>query len=229
MIVATLSRAGRVGEAGRAWRTAALPDTGPGCLDLDGQSWREMEALCCARLLLLTARGNFGAVRELARDLLSLANARCVRRAALRALALAVSLEWQAGNESPAVSHAAAYLALFAETDYARSLVREGEAAVQALRALLDADPKSPYRAAARKLLDAIEAPGPAAPALSLRETEVLGRLETETDLQIAEALGITRDGVRYYVKRLFEKLEVRNRFADARRAKLLGILPAED
>ena len=227
--VATLSRAGRVGEAGRAWRTAALPDTEPGCLDLDGQSWREMEALCCARLRLLTARGKFGAARALAGELLQLANARGLRRTAMRALALAMSLEWQAGNESAAVSHAAAYLALFAETDYARSLVSEGEAAAKALRALLEVRPKSPHRATARTLLDAIEAPEPAAPMLSLREAEVLGRLETETDLQIARALGITRDGVRYYVKRLFEKLEVRSRFAAVRRARRLGILPDEN
>ena len=227
--VSTLSNAGRVGEAGRAWRTAALPDTGPGCLDLDNQSWREMEALCCARLRLLTARGKFGAARVLARDLLKLANARGLRRTAMRALALAMSLEWQAGDESAAVSHAAAYAALFAETDYARSIVREAEAASPVLRALLHAHPESPHRAAARTLLDAVEAPEPAAPALSVREADVLSRLETETDKQIAEALGITRDGVRYYVKRLFEKLEVHSRFAAARRARLLGILPAED
>ena len=227
--VSTLSSAGRVDEAGRAWRAAALPDTGPGCLDLDKQSWREMEALSCARLRLLIARGKFGSARELARDLTKLANARGLRRTAMRALALAMSLEWRAGDEAGAVSHAAAFLALFAETDYARAMVREREAAAPVLRALLDTHPKSPHRAAARTLLDAIETREPAAPALSVREAEVLRRLETETDVQIAQALGITRDGVRYYVKRLFAKLEVRSRFAAARRARLLGILPADD
>ncbi len=57
----------------------------------------------------------------------------------------------------------------------------------------------------------------------------MLSRLATETGVQIVQALGITRDGVRYYVKRLFDKLQVRSRFAAARRARPLGILPADD
>ena len=227
--VSTLSTAGRVGEAERAWRIAALPDSGPGCLDLHSQSWREMEALACARLRLLTARGDFDAARALAGELMKLANARGLRRTAMRALALAMSLEWRAGKRAAAVSRAAAFLALLAETDYGRSLVREGDVAAAVLRDLLDTRPKSPHRAAARMLLDAIETREPAVPALSVREAGVLSRLETETDVQIAQALGITRDGVRYYVKRLFDKLQVRSRFAAARRARLLGILPADD
>ena len=229
LTVSTLSSAGRVGEAERAWRTAELPDAEPGCLDLDKQSWREMEALSCARLRLLTARGEFDAARTLAHELTRLATARGLRRTAMRALALAMSLEWRAGEKAAAVAHGAAFLALFDATDYARSLVRERAVAGSVLRALLEAHPKSPHRAAARALLDAIETREPAAPALSVREAEVLSRLETETDIQIAQALGITRDGVRYYVKRLFDKLRVRSRFAAARRARLLGILPADD
>ena len=227
--VSTLSNAGRVGEADRAWRIAALPDTAPGCLDLDSQSWREMEALSCARLRLLAARGEFAAARALAHELTKLANARSLRRTAMRALALSMSLEWRAGKKAAAVSHAAAFLALFAETDYGRALIREREVAAPVLWALIEARPKSPHRAAARALLDAIETPEPAPPVLSVREAEVLSRLETETDIQIARAMGITRDGVRYYVKRLFAKLKVRSRFAAARRARLLGILPADE
>ena len=227
--VSTLSLAGRIAEAERAWRTAALPDTDSGCLDLDGQSWREMEALSCARVRLLSALGAFDDARVLARELTRTANARGLRRTAMRALALSLSLAHHAGNRSSAVAHAEEYLALFAETDYARPVVRERDVAAAVLREFLDARPDSTHRTAAQVLLEAAERLEPPPPALSVREADVLRRLETESDAQIAAALGITRDGVRYYVKRLFGKLEVRSRFAAARRARILGILPAED
>ena len=41
------------------WRLRELPEDSRGCLDLTGQSWREMEALSCARLRILTARERF--------------------------------------------------------------------------------------------------------------------------------------------------------------------------
>ena len=48
--IMVLALAGRVRDAERSWRLDELPDDPDGCLDLDGQSWREMEALSCARL-----------------------------------------------------------------------------------------------------------------------------------------------------------------------------------
>ena len=96
------------------------------------------------------------------------------------------------------------------------------------LRDFLEEHPESRHRAYAETLLEATERRPPPAPALSAREAEVLRRLETENDAQIAAALGITRDGVRYYVKRLFAKLEVRSRFVAAQRARTLGLLPKD-
>ena len=43
--VSVLVSAGRAAEAERAWRLEELPEAPEGCLDLSGQSWREMEAL----------------------------------------------------------------------------------------------------------------------------------------------------------------------------------------
>ena len=44
-----LATAGRVGYAEQDWRLRGLPEDGRGCLDLTGQSWREMEALSSVR------------------------------------------------------------------------------------------------------------------------------------------------------------------------------------
>lgn len=57
---------GQIDRAARAWRGAGLPEDLPKLLDLDNQSWREMEAIACARIRLLAARDEFESARELA-------------------------------------------------------------------------------------------------------------------------------------------------------------------
>ena len=53
---------------------------------------------------------------------------------------------------------------------------------------------------------------------LGAREREVLERLERQREKEIADALGLTMHGVRYYHRGLFSKLEVR-------RARELGLI----
>ena len=53
----------RLEEAGRAWRRDKLPEDSEGCVDLAGQTWREMEAVSCARLRWLIAMERFGEAR----------------------------------------------------------------------------------------------------------------------------------------------------------------------
>ena len=169
------------GETERTWRDGALPDSDDGCLDLRGQSWREMEALACARLRLLAGAGRFAARRFAGEP---------------------------AGNRRAARERLAEFLRLFAETDYARSLVRHREAA------------------AALALLDATRTPETAGlPRLSVRERDVLARLDRR-DREIAGTFGLSHDGVRYHVRRLFRKLEVHSRREAVRRARELGIMP---
>ena len=48
--VSLLAAAGRIGDGEEAWALDDLPEEAEDCLDLTGQSWREMEALSCARL-----------------------------------------------------------------------------------------------------------------------------------------------------------------------------------
>ena len=234
--VALLAEAGRVGEAERQWRTAGLPASDEGCVDLEGQSWREMEALSCARVRLRTASGDFDDGRHLVRRLDELASDRGLRRTRMRALALAMAIEVSAGRTAASVRPVEAFLGLYGETDYARPLVREGEAATVALEAYLDRAAYSPHRAAAKALHAAAEALHAAArtgsatlvPSLSARELQVLARLESQTDREIGVAIGLTVDGVRYHVKRLFEKLDARDRHAACHRARALGIVLPE-
>ena len=185
-----------------------------------------MDVLSCARLRLCTARGEFEAGRRLAGDPLAAVRQRGLRRTQMRALAQAMAHEHAAGEPDLAAEHLATFLRLFAETDYARPMVRERASAVPVLTRFLDADAASPRAKRAAVLLVAARAgEADTVPALTSRELEVLRQLETRTDWQIAAALGVTLAGVRYQVQRLFAKLGVCGRQFAVERARSLGIL----
>ena len=226
LFIATLVTAGRVEEADAHWRDQALPQSPEGCVDLAGQSWREMEVVSSARLRLCTARGDFEAGRCLVTELLAVTRQRGLRRTEMRALGQAMAHEHAAGRPDLALEHLAAFLRLFAKTDYARPIVRERVSAVPVLTEFLETGPDLQLEDLAADLLMAARmADSDAIPKLTAREFEVLRRLETRTDRQIAVDLGLTRDGVRYHVRHLFEKLRVRGRKAAGERARSVGIL----
>ena len=229
MGIAVLVAAGRIGEAEQRWQLESLPDSHAGCLDLAGQSWREMEVMSCARLRLAAARGEFDEGRELLRKLIGLTGERGLRRTLMRALVLGVALEEAAGNRVAALGHLETFLVLFAETDYGWAVVRERCVTVPVLEAFRDGNPGSPLEASAESLLAASSAsPSQVAPLLSAREAEVLARLEGQTDREIGEELGMSAQGVRYYIRKLFAKLEVSNRYDGVQRARSLGLLPPD-
>ena len=233
--VSVLLDGGEVDEAARAWRFDGLPEPPARCLDLGTQSWREMEMLGCARLRLFISRGEFDAAREFAAALLAVAAERALVRTRMRGLALSMVLEHRAGSPDRAADHLADYLRLFAQADYARPLARDRELAI----ALLDATASTAGAADARVAAEAValrkalcEEAGaewqPPARALTERELEVLARLEHSQDKDIARTLGLSYDGVRYRVRRIFAKLGARSRLDAVHRARARGILPAE-
>ena len=227
--VSLLAMAGRVGEAESARKSDGLPGTAAGCLDLTGRSWREMEALSCARLRLAIARERFGEGRGFADELHAAAAARGLRRTQMRALALTAVLELRAGQAAEAAGHLEAYLELYAETPYAGPLVRERADCAGLLAAYLEVDPDFLRRENARSILAAMaRADAPRPPVLSAREREVLRRLAGERDKQIADALGLSAYGVRYHIRKLFAKLKVRTRGEAVRRAREMGLLSDE-
>ena len=224
--ISVLAVAGRIADGEEAWRAAGLPEAPAGCLDLEGQTWREMESLSCARLRLAIGAARFGEARGLADDLRALAAERGLKRTLMRALALSTVLEVRAGEAGAAAGHLDAYLRLYAQTPYAGPLLRERSDCAPVVARLLETRPDPAAEEAAGWLLAAMrraETPGWAA--LSAREMDVLRRLETQRDKQIAADLGLSTFGVRHHIRRLFAKLGARRRGEAVRRARELGLL----
>ena len=226
--VSLLVTAARIGDAERAWRLYDLPEEPRDCLALVEQSWREMEALSCARLRLLTVQERFVEGRSFARDLCAAAAARGLRRTLMRGLSLSIALEHRAGEPAAAAGQLEEFLRLYSETPYAWPLVRERDASRPVVEATFDSTTCSPMRETMRSLLRAMRGPGESRrlpPALSRREWQVLERIEDQRDKEIAAALGLTAYGVRYHMRKLFAKLGARSRADAVSRAKELGLM----
>ena len=230
--VSVLLDGGEVDEAARAWRFDRLPERRIECLDLAGQSWREVETLACARLRLLISLGQFDAAREFADALLAVATEHALARTRMRGLALAMALEHCAGASDRASAHLSEYIRLFAQSDYARPLSRHRAVALELLDDhALAAGPGGGIAAAADALRKALREEAGAEGhtsdrALTEPELEVLARLEHWRDKDIAQALGLSYDGVRYRVRAIFAKLGARSRLDAVHRARARGILP---
>ena len=228
--VSLLADARDVSVAQRTWAASGLPATDAGCLAIGAGGWRDLEAVACARILLLDAAGTTSAACDLARSLARTAEERGLRRTLMRALALLVKLCHRAGDRDAAREAASEYLTLYARTDYARPLVRAGSSAATALDRIIDADPEGPQATAAERLIAMTRDRVPAKPRLTDRENAVLAQLAGRQDKQIAAALGMTPHGVRYHIRVIFKKLGVHSRKDAVRRARALGLLaPAND
>ena len=224
--VSLLADAGRLDDARAAWTAAALPVADDDCINLARQGWREAESVSCARLRLLAAQGAFEAARGFAKRLLELTGERGLARTAMRARALCLRVEHLAGEEGRALAHLEAYVAAFADADYARPLVRE-TAAAEVLSRFIETCADAALQRSAERLLAGVEDDGRrAVPTLSVRELDVLRRLGTDRDDDIAAALQISRHGVRYHVGNILGKFGVRGRRDAVRRARELGVLP---
>ena len=222
-----LVAAGRIDEAGWAWRDAGLPVNPSGLLDLDRQSWREMEAICCARLRLLSNSGSLEAARRLAHRSSKVARERGLTRTLLRCLARSMVLEHRAGNADVAVAQLVGYLRSSPGTDFRGPLARERATSRVLLVRLLNTDIEGDIRKTAESLLRHFEEPaGTPAPQFTVRELEVLQCLgRGERDKEIARRLGLTVDGIRYHLKKIYRKTGASSRADAVRRARSLGVL----
>ena len=219
----------RVDEANRAWRLDGLPRNAEECLDLETQAWREMEAVACAKLRLLTGRGEFEAGTRFADALIAVASARDLWRVRMRALALGVALERTAQRSSEAERYLREFLQLYTQADYSRPLVRERATCLPALASLVEGGADSGRMGDARRLLAMLTRSGrPEGTGLtfSARELEILRLLESRSDREIAAALLLTLGGVRYHVANIFGKLDVHDRRTAVSRAREMGHLP---
>ena len=218
--------ADRIRDAERVWRLEKLPEDTAGCVDLDGQTWREMDAIAYARLRWLTATGKFEAGRELVRELRRVAAERHLKRTLMRATVLSIVLEWRAGKPESAVAYLVEFLEMFADSPYAWPLLQERATCADVLSVFLEQHPDAAHREMAQSLLARmrrwVELRGPV---LSEREHKVLTLLDGRRDKQIAAELGLTAHGVRYHLRKLFNKLGVASRTEAVRRGRDLGLI----
>ena len=189
----------------------------------------EMEAISCARIRLLTARGEFEAAREVTKGLTELARKRRLARTHMRCLALWMVLEYRAKRDNDASALLIEYLRAYGDTDYIRPLLRASETGALLLRSLLESDLPASIRETANAALEQLGSQGAEtlrAQRYTDREIEVLqGLARAERNKEIARRLGITEHGVRYHLKNLYRKLGATGRVEAVRRARSAGVM----
>ena len=223
-----LAEVERVDEGKSVWKDGNLPYDVEELLDLDGQSWRTMEALSCARVRLLAAQGECAAAEDLAGGLYRVASERGLTRTLLRCLALSMVVAHQAGDSERAVTRLVEFLRLTRKVDYVRPLVRHREVSLTVLQQLLRADIDDGERRTAESVLVQLKDPSPVtASVFSPRELEVLSGLRHGLrNKEIGTQLGISDEGVRYHLRNIYRKTGVGKRRDVVRYAESMGVLP---
>ena len=226
-----LVEVGRSGEAAQLWRDHGLPCDAPELLDLDRRSWRTMEALSCARIRLLAARGEYGAAEDLAAKLCGVAAERGLVRSLLRGVALSMVAAHGAGQLDGALARLVEFLDLTREVDYVRPLVRHRTVSRALLRQLLDGDLAHDMRPAAESMLAQLDGSSTAATSIfSARELEVLAGIRHGLrNKEIAGRLGITDEGVRYHMRSIYRKTGASRRTDVVRHAQSLAPIHDDD
>ena len=227
LLASYLVLTGHGAEAAHLWRDSALPGSDADLLDLDGQSWRTMEALSCARVRLLVDQGSYDAADELADAISRTASAHGLVRTALRSQALSMSVAYHADTPDLAVERLAAYLRSVRGVDYCRPLARDRHVSLSVLRRLLDRTPDADLRDAAESMLASLDKRSATAePEFSPREQEILAEVRYgRRNKEIAAQLGITEEGVRYHLKKIYRKTGASNRSDAVRHALDKGVL----
>ena len=227
LLASYLVMIGRGDEAAQLWRDCALPCAAADLLDLDGQSWRTMEALSCARVRLLVDQGDYHAADELANAICRAASARGLVRTAMRSQALSMVVACHAEAPDLAVERLIAYLDRLRDVDYFRPLVRDSRLSVSVLQRLLGRKPDADLRKAAESMLSSLDKRAVAAdPEFTSREQEILAEVRYgRRNKEIAAQLRITEEGVRYHLKKIYRKTGVSGRSDAVRYALDKGIL----
>ncbi|MYD86768.1 MAG: hypothetical protein F4Y14_11720, partial [Acidobacteria bacterium] len=133
--VSNLVRVGRTDEAHRVWRSRSLPTEADVCIDLEGQSWREMECICTARVRLLAASGHLHEAQSLGSAFAVVARDFGLVRSLTYANAAAIYAAWCGGDVGAAHGPLVENLELFDRTGYCRALLWHPESTARALDA----------------------------------------------------------------------------------------------
>ena len=205
--ISWLVRSGLPDQAEQSWREDGLPMLDAEILDLDLQSWREMEALACGRTRLLLAQGDFATARGLLRQLCLLADERGLRRVLMNGLALSILVEHRSGRPQDAEEDLADFLRIAEETDYYRPLAREREVVLSVLPSLLRnenaKDVHNTALALLAKLNDPVEKPIFTARELAILRTFGDG---AEADA-VAASLGVSEQDLGADLDNIYRKI----------------------
>ena len=223
-----LAVVGRSDEAGQVWREQGLPRGAAELLDIEGQSWRTMEALSCARIRLLAEQGEWAAAEELADRLRATASARGLVRTLLRALALSMVVAHREGQPDRALARLVEFLRAARGVGYTRPLVRHRDVSRVVLQRMLATDLDEVLRSAAESALAEVgDTPTAGAPVFSTRELEVLAEVgHGLRNEEVARRLGISGAGVRYHLRNIYRKTGASKRADAVRYARSLRVLP---
>ena len=227
MCVSVLVSAGQTERAGEMWRACGLPGSVPAILDLDGQSWREMEALALSRVQLLAAQGEFDAAQDLAKRLCQQAAAHGLVRTLMRSLVASMVVEQHGGDRDRAIARLVEFLRLARTTDFIRPLARQASVSRIVVRRLLQRGCDQDTMEAANAVLAVLGRDENAAePTFTPRERDVLEQLRSGLhNRQIATHLGLSENALRYHLKNIYRKCGVSDRELAVRRIRDLGVL----
>ena len=226
LLVFYLAEFGRPDQAARVWRDQGLPDETAELLDLDGQPWRTMESLACARIRLLTEQGEAAAAEALAARLCATASEHGLLRTRLRGLALSMRAAERTGETDRASARLVEFLRLARPAEYVRPLMRSPEVSLALLRRLIDTAPDPETRDAAESVLEQLAGRKPNAPIFSGRELEVLAAVRDGLrNRGIASRIGISQSGVRFHLGNIYRKTGVNERHEAVRMAQSLGVV----
>ena len=140
------------------------------------------------------------------------------------------------GREVQAISHLKEALALSEKYHYDRLIADEGKRVLDLLRLYRNDETKSPYLSWITELTEAtatqfpryLKTQLPEKPSLTPKEMMVLRLLcENMSNTEIASELEISIDTVKTHIKKIFAKLEVKNRRLAAQRAEEYGLIKA--
>ena len=227
LLASYLAETGQTDEAGYMWRDYALPTASAELLDMETRSWRTMEALSCARVRLLVETGDFDAAGTLANAMYRAASARGLIRTVMRSLALSMVVAHHAQQPELALKRLVEFLGRARDVGYVRPLERHRDVSLTVLQQLLDGNLDGDMQETAESMLTSLGQPtATVAPEFTSREVEILGDVRCgQRNKEIAEHLGITDEGVRYHLKKIYRKTGVSTRNDAVRYALNKGVL----
>ena len=133
---------------------------------------------------------------------------------------------WLAGDVVTAQEALIEHLRILKRSGFSRALAEHAEAAMAVLHGLdtvpaeLNAAKETALSVIGSVRGDSLEVD------LTPRETQILAHLHHASNKEIAQAVGMTENGVRYHLKSIFRKLGVRDRRAAADKARSLDLPP---